>query len=91
MSPKYILNPNMVAAYQDSTCKLTLEGNEFEINFTDFAVKENVTKILSGDFSVISATSMPDFINFLGEQHLLFEVPQFTSRPDTKKPCRNVV
>jgi hypothetical protein len=76
MPSEYILNPNLEIAYHDSICRLTFEGNEFDINFTDLQIMENVTKILSGDFSVAAETSMPEFVAFLREQQLLFAVPK---------------
>lgn len=90
-SSAWMFNPNMEIYYLDSACQLKLDGNEFDINFTDVDVKRNVIRILSGDFSVANQKDMAEFIAFLQEQDLLFRIPKFTRLQGIKKPRLNVV
>lgn len=86
-----ILNPNREIDYFKTGCLIKIDGNEFDLLYTNDDVKRNVIQLLSGDFSVSDQKDMPEFIGFLKDQDLLFDVPRFPSVQTIKKPRRNVV
>ncbi|SCY19627.1 glycosyltransferase family 9 protein [Flavobacterium caeni] len=87
----WVLNPGLKVDQQEKSCMLSIDGNEFDIDFADASVKSNVLKILSGNFSVSNEENMPEFVDFLFAQKMLFAIPSIPSRQDTKKPRKNVV
>ncbi len=72
-----VLNPSVTVDLTEIDCMLTLDKNEFVVNFTNDQARDDVSRLMSGDFSVLTNPEMQNFIDFLREQNILFSIPVF--------------
>jgi hypothetical protein len=74
-----VVNPHLKTEFTENDCMLTLDKNEFLVNFENRDARENVTNIISGNFEYLNKKDMVQFTNFLKEQDIVFSIPDFTS------------
>ncbi|HEY0047623.1 MAG TPA: glycosyltransferase family 9 protein [Flavobacterium sp.] len=74
-----VINPVVNVDLTDSDCLLTINGNEFVVNFTDVDTYLNVSNILSGKFGYATNNDLQQFVAFLHQQDIAFSIPTFGS------------
>ena len=62
-----VVNPYLKTDFTETDCMLTLDKNEFLVNFTDSHAKQNVTNIIAGNFANKDDKDMSEFMTFLKE------------------------
>jgi hypothetical protein len=72
-----VINPNLKTDFTETDCLLTLDQNEFLVNFTNEDTKRKVTEMIAGDFNGIINEDMAQFAAFLKEQNIVFSIPSF--------------
>lgn len=73
---KWFVNPNISIELTDSDCMITIDKNEFLVNFTNESVRKNVQQMLSGNLET-DDDDMVQFREFLQQQDIAFYVPEF--------------
>lgn len=89
-SSSYRINPVLHISHQAHGCQLNYGQQEFEIHFTDDAIREKVTQILAANFQSVHDEDMQDFVNFLMEQKFLLRLPSFGHKKTTPKRGYNL-
>jgi hypothetical protein len=75
---RYVVNPNLKTDFTDEDVLLTIEGNEFLVNFVNGDTRRNVSSLLSGNFDAIVDDDIAQFTAFLIQQNIVFRIPDFT-------------
>lgn len=75
----FVINPNLETDFTETDCLLTVDKNEFLVNFTNDKTRINVANIISGNFECIEDQDMAEFSAFLKQQDILFSIPDFDS------------
>jgi hypothetical protein len=74
---QYAIHPSLKADFTDKDCLLTLDKNEYLIQFADTRIRKNITKLLNGNISGEMDQEMAQLAVFLISQDILFSIPIF--------------
>lgn len=81
------LHPAVTVDLTDLDCMLTLDKNEFVVNFTNDVARTRVSNLIAGDYSVLADPEMQSFAELLRHHGILVSIPKF---PGTKKATESV-
>ncbi len=79
LSSSLVLNPNVKSDFSETDCLITIDKNEFLVNFADEKTRTDVTDIFSGRFNNFQSEELAEFAAFLRSQDIVLSIPDFES------------
>lgn len=77
LASSFVVNPNLRTEITEYDCMLTLDKDEFVVNFVNERSRSRASSVIAGDFSVVDDDEMRQFTNFLKSRDIVFSIPAF--------------